>query len=62
MKKILLVAVLLVLCLYVGVLAAEVGSYLQTKPDWGENGLTVIYLGDTVGMGIRIDGSYLVLL
>ena len=61
---VLVVAILLVLCLVVGVWAAEVGSFIQTKDNWGEKYLTVINLNilGSPPVGIRIDGGLLFLI
>ena len=63
---ILLTSVILILCLVVTLYASTLYTFLETKPDWGSNGLIIIDLtplsspgGD---MGIRIDGSMLMLM
>lgn len=59
----LLLCALLVLTLAVGVYAASFTNLVETKSNWGENGVIVLPLGSPpYDMGIRIDGSYLILL
>lgn len=62
---ILLISAVLVLCLVVTLYASPICTFLETKPDWGINGFIIIDLtpfsspGD---LGIRIDGSMLMLI
>jgi len=62
---ILLTSVILILCLVVTLYASTLYTFLETKPDWGRNGIVMIKIGGFTSpgdMGIRIDGSMLMLL
>ena len=62
---ILLISAVLILCLVVTLYASTLYTFLETKPDWGRNGIVMIKIGGFTSpgdMGIRIDGSMLMLL
>jgi hypothetical protein len=60
--SILVLALLLVLCLFVTVFANDIQTFLQVKSDWGQNGVIVIPLSSDPDYGVRIDGTFLLLI